>query len=852
MNMRLIKAFIIGLIISLVISLTLVGLLYRVIDGTEIKKDTFMLNNSPTVIYDNNGRTMARFFSERREIAKYDETPEEIKSAVISTEDRDFMKHAGINVKAISRALVAIVKADGDLVQGGSTLTQQLIKNTHLTSKKTFERKFNEMVYATELERHFTKHEILEMYLNDVEFLWKAYGFRDALMTYFGNSFSQFEDLPREDRIAKAALLAALLKSPTQYDPFWHPEAALKRRNLVIKNMLTTNSITEEEYQKAINKPLMVLNKPKVVFEEEKIQYQELVEHALTETSKKMGVPIKDVMNGGYKIYTSFNTDVYKIIRQEYQKNNNFPANAVDGTKVESSTVFINPKSGEIIAFTGGREEPKPEDFLGFNRAYRLKKQPGSTIKPVVAYGPALESGKFTPYSSLMDEKGHVFPGGYVVKDWDKGGRGSVTMKEALRQSWNIPAVWTLQQVGLNYAKEYVSKLGLDLSQEKTLGIALGGLEGGVSPMEMADSYQAFANKGVRTPAHSVRKVLNNQGGIVLKTSIETEPVIKPQNANDIKDMLRNVVANGTARKGQIPNRKIAGKTGTVQHPLIPGKVNSDIWFVGFDEQIVSSVWMGFDSISKQRYLNVSSGYAAEFWSRLGQKVLNYYSHNGGLEAPRELNTTKKPDDNHAPKLTLNGKQTVTLVEGERYKEEGAKAVDDTDGDLTKKIKIYGSVDSDKPGTYTITYTVGDKAYNVSTVKRTVVVNAKPKPVIAINLRAEAYENDNAFYINWDALSGEPTYKLYRNGSLLQQLDTNSYFDGSVDAGQDYQYQVLAFDKETGQKVGEATPQTVRIDKNSFEDSSSTENTPSNEATEMNNNATIDNTNTLENQIITQ
>ncbi|MFP3725790.1 transglycosylase domain-containing protein [Priestia filamentosa] len=811
--MRLIKAFFIALIISTVISLTLVGIFYRIIEGTEIKKDTFMLNNSPTIVYDNNGKTMAKFFSERREIAKYNETPQEIVDAVISTEDRDFFKHAGINVKAISRALVAIVKADGELVQGGSTLTQQLIKNTHLTSKKTFERKFDEMVYATELEKQFTKQEIFEMYINDVEFLWRAYGFRDALMTYFGNSFDQFEKLPREDRIAKSALLAALLKSPTQYDPFRHPDVALKRRNVVIKNMKTTNKITEEEYQKAIKKPLLILSKPNMVFEEEKIRYQELVEYALTETSKKMDISVKDVMNGGFKIYTSFNTDVYKIIRQEYSKSSNFPANAVDGTKVESSTVFINPKNGELIAFTGGREEPKPEEFLGFNRAYRLKKQPGSTIKPVVAYGPALESGKFTPNSSLLDEKGHVFPGGYVVKDWDKGGRGSVTMKEALRQSWNIPAVWTLQQVGLDYAKNYVQKLGLDLSEEKTLGIALGGLEGGVSPLEMADSYQAFANKGIRTPAHSIRMVRDNNNNIVLKTSIESQPVIKPKNANDIKEMLRNAVANGTAKKGQIQGRQIAGKTGTVQHPLIPGKVNSDVWFVGFDEQIVSSMWMGFDTISKQRYLNVSSGYAAEFWSRLGEKVLHYYSLHGGLDTPSSTKSSTA-SDNYAPRIKLNGRQTMTLIEGETYEEEGATAKDAKDGDLTNKIKIFGTVNTNKPGTYKLTYTVSDKSYNVSTIKRTVIVNPKPQPVISMNLNAEAYESDNAFYISWDAISGSPTYKLFKNGQLLQKLDTNSYFDGSINSGVEYEYKVYAYDKETGQKIGESTPKAVEINEN--------------------------------------
>lgn len=808
--MRLIKSFFPALIIALFISLLLVGLFFRRIEGTEIKKDTFLLNTTPTVVYDKNDKPLARFYNDRREVAKYKETPMEIVDSIISTEDRVFFEHAGINVKAISRAALAILQADGSLVQGGSTLTQQLIKNTHLNPEKSFDRKFKEMVYATALEKEFSKEEILEMYMNHVEFLWRAYGVKDAVMTYFGNTFEEFNKLPREDRIAKGALIAALLKSPTQYDPFRHPEAALERRNLVLNNLKTTKKITEEEYQKVIKKPLMVLSKPKMVFDEEKVKYQELVDYAIFETAKKLNVSTRDILKGGYAIHTSFNTDVYNIIRKEYENDENFPENAVDGTKVQSSTVLVNPKNGELVAFTGGREQPKPEDFLGFNRAYRLKKQPGSTIKPVVAYGPALESGKFTPYSSLLDEKGHEFPGGYVVKDWDNSGRGYVTMKEAVRQSWNIPAVWTLQQVGLDYAKEYAKKLGLDMSQEKTLGVALGGFEGGVSPLEMADSYQAFANKGIRTPAHAVTKVEDANKNILYKAVTEKNPVIKPQNASDIKDMLRNVVANGTAHKAQIPGREIAGKTGTVQHPLIKGKVNADIWFVGFDEQIVGSVWMGFDSISSKRYLNVSSGFAAEFWSRLGEKVLNYYAEHGGLDNPESIETTQQPD-NQPPTIKLNGESSMTLTEGDVYTEQGATASDETDGDITGNIQVSGTVDTSKAGTYTITYNVSDKALNTVSVTRTVTVNPKEVPVAAMNLSTEPYNNNSSFYLSWDNMGENVKYQLYRNGELLQELFTNSYLDSSVNQGEDYEYQVVASYPDTGQKIGETTIHTTQL-----------------------------------------
>lgn len=802
--MKFIKSFLLALFIAFIISLLIVGGFFRRIEGTQIDKEALLWNTKPTTVYDAHDKPIARFYNDRRSLATFKETPKEIHDSILSTEDRDFYNHAGMSVKAITRAAVQIVRAKGEIVQGGSTLSQQLIKNTHLDASQSFERKFNEIVYATVLEKDFTKEEIFEMYINDVEFAWRAFGVKDALMTYFGDTFETFNLLPREDRIAKASLITAMLKSPTQYDPYRQSEKALKRRNEVIHNMLETKKITAEEYELAINKPLLVLEKPKLVFEEETVQYQELVHHALFETSKKMNMSIEDVIKSGYDIHTSFNTDIYKIIRKKYENNKNFPDNAKDGTPVESSSVYVNPKNGEIIAFTGGRKELKPEEFLGYNRAFMLKKQPGSTIKPVIAYGPALESGKFSPYSSLVDAKGHVFPGGYVVKDWDGGGRGSVTMKEAIRQSWNIPAVWTLQQTGMGYAKEYAKKLGLNLDEENTLGIALGGLVGGVSPLEMADSYQAFANEGIRNPAHSVRYIKNSAKEEIYKAYRTNKPTIDPQNARDMKDMLRNVIENGTARRASISGRKIAGKTGTVEHPLVKGKANSDIWFVGFDENLVGATWMGYDKVSKERTLTTGSGFAATFWSDLTSDILDYLEKHGGIDDPKELELTEAPD-NEAPTITLNGETSVTLEYGEVYSELGAKAVDDTDGDVTENIQITGNVEGTKPGTYTITYTVSDSFNNKATSSRTVIVKEKPKPVVQINLTTEGYDNNKSIYITWDAVEGDVVFSLYKNGTLLQELQTNSYLDSSVVKGKRYEYQVIGKYKDTGDRAARSS-----------------------------------------------
>ena len=620
--MKFLKAILLSFLLSGFITTLVVGTLYTRIEGTELNKEAFILDTKPTIIYDTDGKVLAKFFKDRRSLAIYEEIPTEIIDALISTEDRMFFQHAGINVRSISRAAIRIFQA-GDIVEGGSTITQQLIKRTHLTAAKTLERKQQEAIYATILEQNFSKEEILEMYLNQVEYKYKAFGVKDAMMTYFGHTFEEFKKLPREERIIKSALLAGMVQNPSRIDPFQDQERALKRRDLVIENLKNTGKITKQEYEMTIGKPLMVLDKPLREFNEEKFDNFEVVHYALFETANKLKTDIESVMDSGYDIYTSFDMGVYKIIREEYSKDSYFPDDASDGTKVSSAAVYLNPKNGEIIGFTGGRKEVSENEFLGFNNAFMMTRQPGSTIKPIISYGPALESGKFGRYSLLADDKGHSFPGGYVVKNWDNGGRGKVTMEEALRQSWNIPAVWTLQQVGVKYAVDYAKKLGIDFTEETSgLSMALGGVDNGVSPLEMADSYQAFANGGIRTPAHAIRKIVDSNKKTLYELEIEKEPIINPQNAQEMKEMLQIGVSRGTSTRAQIDGYTIGGKTGTTQHPFING-ANKDIWFVGFDEEyVLGAIWMGFESSKYALY--DGSKLPAKMYSKMTEKIIKY------------------------------------------------------------------------------------------------------------------------------------------------------------------------------------------------------------------------------------
>lgn len=829
-------SFLLALSISGIVSFFFVGVVKERLGGNDINEQKFLYKITPTEILDTYQEPLAKFYGDRRSLATYEEIPEEIIDALISIEDREFWEHPGINVKAITRAAYEIVKAKGELVQGGSTITQQLIKMTQLTTEKTIERKKEEAILSMVLEKNFSKKEILEMYFNEMFYGNKAYGIKDAVRTYFGQTFEEFKKEEKEIRIVKAALMAGLLKAPSAYSPYnafvYDEEKAIKttnRRNTVLWAMKDNGVITEEEYQKYKEMPLHVLEEANIVFEEEQFGEKELVHYTLYEAADILGISMKEVTERGYEIHTSFNPDIYEILRTEFQNDKYFPKNAKDGTKVEGAAVYLNPKNGEILAFTGGRDELT--NFQGFNRAFMAKRQPGSTIKPIISYGPALESGKFEQFDKLLDEKGYSF-NGYKPKNWDGGGRGLVSMQEALRMSWNIPAVYTLREVGIPYATEFALKLGIDFRNETAgLSMALGGVEEGVTPLEMADSYQAYANKGIRTPAHAIRKIFDIDGKLVYEATTSTEPVIKPSTATTMKSMLQNIVENGTATRAQISGRKIAGKTGTAQYPNSRSG-NRDIWFVGYDEELLGAIWMGFDHTTPNRYLNDGSKIPTIMFRDLTSKILNYQKEIEKLPTP--INLIKEPPDEEPPEITISGSETVTLTAGDEYKDAGATAEDEKDGDLTKYIVVDENVDTTTPGTYTVTYLVMDKAGNEATAIRTVIVkefiveeklpvetdipsnekDSSGDAIINIGSFSAVYkENDKGIYISWGSYAHQKQvlYHVYKNGKIVEMVLGTSYFDFAVDDGGSYRYHVIAVDKATNEILAKTNSATVLV-----------------------------------------
>lgn len=608
------KAAIVGLIFAAVVAFLVGAVINQRFASIKIDESKLKIEPTPTKIYDADGNEMAEFEKDRKEMTPYSEIPKSIIEGVVATEDREFFNHAGINVRTIFRAVLIDLRS-GSFEQGGSTVTQQLAKGIYLNPGKTLDRKLQEAVYATALEKQYSKQEIIAYYLNHNFYGERAYGIKNAIETYFDQTLEEFNNQDKIDLIAKSALLAGIPQAPSQLNPYADPEAAMVRRNTVLTNMYVEGYITREEYEAAKKKDFLVLKEPKIAAAEQ-IHYPEFVHYVLSEAAEKMDMPIEQVMYSGLTIYTSFEPDVYKALRKHMADGSLYPTNpAHDDQKIQGSSVLVNPQNGEIYALTGSRDEIT--QFLGFNRAFQAKRGPGSAFKPLMDYGPALETGKWNPYSTVQCQSSF---GTYYVRDHSCS--GSKSMAEALRVSNNGPAVWMLQQVGIDYARSYVEKLGIKLTDNDVyLPIALGGLEYGVTPLEMADAYQVFANGGKRSPAHAIRRMVNPLGEIVYQPQ---QPVqtIKEVAANQMKSMLRSVVTNGTGRNADVPGYEVSGKTGTNENP--GGAGNKDIWFAGFTDNLVGIVWMGFDNSDSRHYIpsGQTSYIAAKMFGNIAKDTL--------------------------------------------------------------------------------------------------------------------------------------------------------------------------------------------------------------------------------------
>ena len=489
--------------------------------------------------------------------------------AFISAEDARFFEHEGVDVIRIAGAIVADIKA-GSYVQGASTISQQLIKLSHLTSEKTISRKAEEAALAYEMERQYSKEDILEMYLNYVYFGGGDYGIEAAAEGYFGVHASNLT-------LDQSAMLAGILKSPSGYAPHINYAASINRRNNILRLMRDYGYITDDEKKQASARRPTILH-------DKNEEYSGYYTDAVTKSAAAlMGITVDELIRGGYSIYSAMDSDIQHYCEEMFKNGELFPAE-----DSEAAIVVLEPSTGMVVAMVGGRSYT---GGISFNRATDIRRQPGSVIKPVIAYAPAFEYLNYTAADMILDEETTFAD--YTPSNYGNKYYGWVTVREAVTKSLNVPAVKTLSAVGVYRAKDFAKRCGIEFDdKDDSLALALGGFTYGVSPLQIAGAYSCFASGGIYNTPTLIKKITDRNGLTVYEYRQDSRRVMSEANAYILTSMLKSVVTEGTGHRLNTLDIPIAGKTGTVG--LANG--NRDAWMAGYTPEYTAVVWQGYDS----------------------------------------------------------------------------------------------------------------------------------------------------------------------------------------------------------------------------------------------------------------
>ncbi len=502
--------------------------------------------------------------------------PNNLQKAIIANEDIRFYKHMGIDPIGIMRAM-AVNIARGQVTEGGSTITQQLVKNMFLTQERTIIRKMKEFMLAIIIEAKFSKQEILQAYLNQVYFGEGAYGVEAASQLYFGKS-------AKELSLAECALLAGLPRGPSIYSPYIDTKAALDRRAVVLAGMMKAGFITETEAERANSEPLVLAGKKKRI-----AQASYFMDYVANDLVSRYGA--NRVYRGGLKVYTTLDLRTQQA------------AEAVLG-KYQGAVLALDPRNGHIRAMVGGRNYEESQ----INRVITEVRQPGSAFKPFV-YSVGISQG-LTAASIIIDEPINI--NGYSPKNYDKKYNGPVTLKKALRLSINVAAVKLGQQVGIINVLSLAKALGISTlnDNDNNLATALGGLTNGVNLMELTAAYTSFANGGIYSTPIAILRVLDENGQVLEENQILQKEVLSPENAYIMTDMLKGSLINGTATAANI-GKPAAGKTGTTDN-------YETAWYVGYTPELLVGIYVGNDN---RKPLDISGAEVAGFWGKMLSQI---------------------------------------------------------------------------------------------------------------------------------------------------------------------------------------------------------------------------------------
>ncbi|MCR5431160.1 MAG: transglycosylase domain-containing protein [Lachnospiraceae bacterium] len=632
-----------------------------------------------SICYFADGTVMQELKNEKNSYyIEYDRIPQDVVNSMLATEDRKFFSHSGYDIYAIVRAAVAYLENDGEIRQGGSTITQQLARGVFLTNEKTVERKVSEIFLAAELEKRFSKEQILEFYLNTIYFANGYYGIQTASVGYFGTGVGNLS-------LSQIAYLCGIPNSPSLYDPRKHPDKTIERRDSVLLQMFENGFIDSEAYDKARNEKIVLKDTPRFSYdyeetfayncavkalmsaegfvfrnsfvnEEDKAFYEEAYDESYYRVRR-------DLYLKGYRIYTSLNPAKQEMLQMAIDEETaSFTEMTDDGVyKLQAAGTCIDNETGFVVAIVGGRSD----DTVGYtlNRAYQSPRQPGSSIKPLIVYTPLFELGYY-PDDPVVDER---FQGG----PRNSGGvySGEIDIRYAVSASKNTVAWKLFCENGIDKGLSYLKKMGFEhiVESDYVPAASLGGLTYGTTTVEMASGYAAIENQGVfRTPTCILKitdakgnAVIDNTGSAVIsggKVAQKTSRVYDKNAALIMTDCLKTVMKTGTGRKLRLSNITCAGKTGTTND-------QKDGWFVGFTSYYTTAVWVGCDRPKKIEDL-MGNTYPERIWHSYMEMI------HSGLEDvefeefydPREPEEVEDEQDEEGE--TEYGEKMITDAEG--------------------------------------------------------------------------------------------------------------------------------------------------------------------------------------------
>jgi penicillin-binding protein 1A len=559
--------------------------------------------SSVTRILADDGKLLSEMYVENRVPVPIDDMPPDLIAAIVTTEDRKFFTHSGIDVKGILRAAVRDIMA-GEFIEGASTITQQLAKTLFLTSQKTLFRKLQEALLAFQIERRYTKNEILELYLNQIYLGSGAYGVSSAAHKFFGKPLSDLS-------LAECALIAAMPRAPSRYSPLVNRDLALKRRNIVLKQMFLTGNINEPAYLEAVDEQLLPHTQHR-----RRVEAPYFMDYIKYGLENRLGSSM--LYKGGLTIYTTLSPELQAAAETAVQNGlmaleQRMQTRGQMDDRPEAALVALDVHTGEILAMVGGRDYRQST----YNRAATSKRQPGSAFKPIV-YATAIEQLGFTQNMTLLDAP-VVFKNTGSGKDWKPENfsgtfQGEMTLRKALALSKNIPAVRLMQKTGPSTVVNFAHEMGIQSVLEPSLSLALGTSE--VTLLELTTAYAVFPNGGQSVRPFGVLEVTDDKGHVIWRVKPQKKIVMSRPNAAIMTDMLQGVVLEGTGKRARSLGRQIAGKTGTTDS-------YKDALFIGFSPDIAAGVWVGLDTPQPLGHHETGARAALPIWMEFMQAALS-------------------------------------------------------------------------------------------------------------------------------------------------------------------------------------------------------------------------------------